>query len=70
MAEAKKRTDFYKRMSIEFHREDFDRIESDLQTLNDSLKATGERERALQVIEYTRRHLKDSAQEMRLKAKG
>jgi hypothetical protein len=70
MAEAKKRTEFYKRMSIEFHREDFERVESDLQSLDDSLKVTGAPARVLQVIEHARGYLKDSVEEMRLKAKG
>ena len=70
MAEAKKRTEFYKRMSIEFHREDFERVESDLQSLDDSLKVTGAPARALQVIEHARGYLKDSVEELKLKAKG
>jgi Arc/MetJ-type ribon-helix-helix transcriptional regulator len=70
MAEARKRTEFYKRMSIEFHREDFERVESDLQSLDDSLKVTGASARVLQVIEHARGYLKESVEEMRLKAKA
>ncbi|MGD9884904.1 MAG: hypothetical protein AB7F22_35680 [Reyranella sp.] len=70
VVEAKKRSDFYIEMAMKFYNGEVERVESDVQTLGDSLMFTGEPESVIRVLEPVRQYLKQKAEELRLKAKG
>ncbi len=70
MARAMERTDSYVDTSMAAHGGSRQHVVSDIQTLGDNLKFSGEHDDVAQILEHVRQHLRNRAEEQRLKAKG